>query len=81
VTLVASGGIFTGRDLFDKTALGAHLCQAYTGFVYRGPRFAELALVELTQRMDAAGAASLASIRGKRELIAAAGQDLRTTRP
>lgn len=38
LVLIGVGGIFSGRDLFDKISLGAHLCQIYTGWVYGGPR-------------------------------------------
>jgi dihydroorotate dehydrogenase len=38
--IIGVGGIFTAEDAFDKIAAGASLLQAYTGFVYGGPRFA-----------------------------------------
>ncbi|MBZ0271104.1 quinone-dependent dihydroorotate dehydrogenase [bacterium] len=38
VTLVASGGIETGRDAFERILAGASLVQIYTSFVYAGPR-------------------------------------------
>lgn len=38
--IIGVGGIFTAKDAFDKIAAGASLLQAYTGFVYAGPRFA-----------------------------------------
>jgi dihydroorotate dehydrogenase len=37
--IVGVGGIFTAEDAFEKIAAGASLVQAYTGFVYGGPRF------------------------------------------
>lgn len=36
--LVASGGIMTAGDAFDRLTHGASLVQIYTGFVYSGPR-------------------------------------------
>jgi dihydroorotate dehydrogenase len=38
--IIGVGGIFTAEDAFDKIAAGASLVEAYTGFVYSGPRFA-----------------------------------------
>ncbi len=38
--IIGVGGIFTAEDAFDKIAAGASLIQAYTGFVYGGPMFA-----------------------------------------
>ncbi len=35
--LVASGGVFTARDMKEKMDLGADLVQVYTGFIYEGP--------------------------------------------
>ncbi len=37
--IIGVGGIFTAEDAFEKIAAGASLFQAYTGFVYGGPRF------------------------------------------
>jgi dihydroorotate dehydrogenase len=37
--IIGVGGIFTAEDAFEKIAAGASLIQAYTGFVYGGPRF------------------------------------------
>ncbi len=40
LTIIGVGGIFSAEDTFGKIASGASLIQAYTGFVYSGPRFA-----------------------------------------
>jgi dihydroorotate dehydrogenase len=37
MTLVGSGGIFTGRDAKDKQDAGADLVEVWTGFIYEGP--------------------------------------------
>lgn len=37
VPIIASGGIFTGRDARDKLEVGASLVQIWTGFIYEGP--------------------------------------------
>jgi len=39
--IIGVGGIFTAEDAFRKIAAGASLVQAYTGFVYGGPSFAQ----------------------------------------
>ncbi len=35
--IIGSGGIFTGKDAFEKLNAGATLVQVWTGFVYEGP--------------------------------------------
>lgn len=35
--LIASGGIFTGKDALEKIKAGASLVQVWTGFIYEGP--------------------------------------------
>ncbi len=35
--IIASGGIFTGKDAREKMIAGASLVQVWTGFVYEGP--------------------------------------------
>lgn len=47
MVLIGVGGVFSGRDLYDKLAAGAHLAQIYTGFVYLGPGAGALILGEL----------------------------------
>jgi len=51
--IVGVGGIFSAQDVFEKIAAGASLVQAYTGFVYGGPKFAQdlsRGLAELLER-------------------------------
>lgn len=50
--LVGVGGIFSGRDAYEKIRAGATLVQLYTALVYRGP--------SLVQRIKAELAAALA---------------------
>ncbi|MEO6051919.1 MAG: quinone-dependent dihydroorotate dehydrogenase [Pyrinomonadaceae bacterium] len=38
--IIGVGGIFSADDAFAKIAAGASLIQAYTGFIYNGPSFA-----------------------------------------
>lgn len=37
IPIIASGGIFTGKDAKEKLYAGASLIQVWTGFVYEGP--------------------------------------------
>lgn len=37
IPVIASGGIFTGRDATEKINAGASLVQVWTGFIYEGP--------------------------------------------
>ncbi|MBA4140774.1 MAG: quinone-dependent dihydroorotate dehydrogenase [Segetibacter sp.] len=37
IPIIASGGIFTGKDAVEKFKAGASLVQVWTGFVYEGP--------------------------------------------
>jgi dihydroorotate dehydrogenase len=37
ISIVASGGIFTGNDAVKKLGAGASLVQVWTGFIYEGP--------------------------------------------
>lgn len=62
--LIGVGGIFTGEDLYRKISLGAHLCQVYTGWVYRGPNMVVDALAELVALMEQRGFKKLEDLRG-----------------
>lgn len=50
LVLVGAGGIFDAEDARKKLAAGADLLQAYTGFVYGGPRFARQLLSGLVEK-------------------------------
>lgn len=62
---IGVGGIFTGRDVWEKVLAGASLVQAYTGFIYRGPAFVKRVLSELHQIMTTEGVTALADAIGK----------------
>jgi len=57
--IIGVGGIFSGRDAFEKIAAGASLLQAYTGFIYGGPTFAHDVLLELAMLLKDRGFHSL----------------------
>ena len=62
--LIGVGGIFTADDLYRKIALGAHLAQVYTGWIYGGPSMVPTTLRGLADRMDREGIDSLSQLRG-----------------
>ncbi len=62
--IIGVGGIFTADDAFDKIAAGASLLQAYTGFIYRGPRFASDINAGLMKILTQKGFASLDEATG-----------------
>lgn len=66
--LIGVGGIFDAEDLFEKIALGAHLCQIYTGWIYGGPNLIPHLLRGLVALMDSRGYASLGDLRGSANL-------------
>jgi dihydroorotate dehydrogenase len=57
--LVASGGIETADDAWQRIRAGATLLQAYTGFVYGGPLWPRRVQAGLARRVRAAGFTSI----------------------
>ncbi|WP_211317843.1 quinone-dependent dihydroorotate dehydrogenase [Deinococcus yavapaiensis] len=55
VPIVGSGGVFTGRDAYDKIKAGASLVEVYTALVYEGPGLARRVNAELTALLSADG--------------------------
>lgn len=62
--LIGVGGIMNGADLVERIALGAHLCQVYTGWIYGGPTFAGDCLRHLLTEMGDKGMKTVAELRG-----------------
>ncbi len=65
VPIVGVGGIETGRDAIDRMRAGASVLQAYTGFVYRGPRFPQRVHEEMVKIMDEEGIGHVSEIVGQ----------------
>ncbi|MFA5944676.1 MAG: dihydroorotate dehydrogenase (quinone), partial [Candidatus Thermoplasmatota archaeon] len=63
--IIGVGGIFTGADALGHILAGASLVQAYTGFIYRGPRMAAHVHRELLAEMDRLGIDKLADAVGQ----------------
>jgi len=64
LVLVAAGGIETADDAWERIAAGATLVQAYTGFIYGGPRWPRRLQDDLARRARAAGLTSISEARG-----------------
>ena len=64
LVLVAAGGVETADDAWERIAAGATLVQAYTGFIYGGPRWPRRVQDGLARRARAAGLASISEARG-----------------
>jgi dihydroorotate dehydrogenase len=63
--IIGVGGVFTGADALGHILAGASLVQAYTGFVYRGPRMAAHVHAEMLAEMDKRGIDHLAEAVGQ----------------
>jgi dihydroorotate dehydrogenase len=64
LVLIAAGGIETADDAWERIAAGATLVQAYTGFIYGGPRWPRRIQDGLARRARAAGLKSVSEARG-----------------
>jgi dihydroorotate dehydrogenase len=65
LVLVASGGIETPEDAWERIEAGATLVQAYTGFIYGGPLWPRRIHRGLAQRTRDAGLASIQQAVGR----------------
>ncbi len=64
VPIIGVGGIFTGRDVYEKIRAGASLVQIYTGLVYQGPMIVKLIKQELFQLLEQDGFSSISEAVG-----------------
>jgi dihydroorotate dehydrogenase len=62
--MIASGGILTGQDVYQRIARGASAVQIYSALVYRGPLAVYEMLRELRAEMSLRGVAFLSDIKG-----------------
>ncbi|KAF5270067.1 hypothetical protein FQA39_LY08479 [Lamprigera yunnana] len=63
--IIGVGGIFTGKDAYDKIKAGASLVQLYTGMVYEGPPIVTKVKKELVQLLTDDGHTSVSEAVGK----------------
>lgn len=59
LTLIGTGGVFSGADALTKIRAGASLVQLYTGFAYQGPALLPRLKAELVTALHAAGFARI----------------------
>jgi dihydroorotate dehydrogenase len=63
--LIGVGGIESAQDALDRILAGATLVQAYTGFIYGGPRWPSTLRRELAQLLRARGFANVKDAVGR----------------
>lgn len=66
IPLIGIGGIDSPQSALSKIEAGATLLQLYTGLVYEGPGLIGAINTRLAEAVRAAGAASLAAVRGRK---------------
>lgn len=64
VPIKASGGIFTGSDVFEAIKAGATAVELYTALVYRGWRVARKINAELVKILEENNLKSISEVRG-----------------
>jgi len=63
--IIGVGGVFSGKDAYDKIKAGASLVQLYTAFVYHGPPRVSRVKRELDELLRTDGWSSVAEAVGK----------------
>jgi dihydroorotate dehydrogenase len=64
--VIASGGIFTGRDVVNAIRAGADCVEIYSALIYRGWRAPALINAEVLTELDRMGVPSMAALRLQR---------------
>ena len=62
--MIASGGIMSGLDVYDRMARGASAVKIYTALVYRGPFVVASMLAELLGEMQQRGVSEIKDVVG-----------------
>lgn len=65
IQIIGTGGVATGRDVFEHILCGASLVQVGTSLHQQGPGIFDRLLVELAAEMERYGFAALEDFRGK----------------
>lgn len=65
VPIIGVGGIFNGKDAYEKVKAGASLLQIYTSFAFSGPPLVPCIKKELSELLSADGVKSLSDAVGK----------------
>lgn len=66
VPIIGVGGVFSGKDAFDKITAGATIVQIYTAFAYQGPFVVPKIKKELEELLEQNGFKSVNDAVGKR---------------
>lgn len=64
IPIIGVGGIFDGKDAYEKIRAGACLVQVYTGMIYRGPSIARSINLELLKLLEQDGLSSVTEAIG-----------------
>jgi len=64
LVIIGCGGVFNGRDAFEKISRGASLVQLLTGMVYEGPQLAQQINFELIDILEKKGYKDLSEAIG-----------------
>lgn len=64
IPIIGVGGIFSGRDAFDKIAAGASSVQLYTSMICHGPPIIQKVKRELDELLESNGFENVANARG-----------------
>ncbi|MBS0643590.1 MAG: quinone-dependent dihydroorotate dehydrogenase [Proteobacteria bacterium] len=73
LTLIGTGGVFTGADVLRKIQAGATLVQLYTAFAYHGPGLIPRLKAELLEALRREGLATVRdAVATRAEVLAAA---------
>ncbi|XP_063242788.1 dihydroorotate dehydrogenase (quinone) isoform X2 [Bacillus rossius redtenbacheri] len=67
--IIGVGGVFSGRDAYDKILAGASLVQLYTSFVYHGPPRVTRVKRELDQLLRADGLSHVSEAVGRQHTL------------
>ncbi|WP_240810439.1 quinone-dependent dihydroorotate dehydrogenase [Formicincola oecophyllae] len=66
LVLISTGGIESGRDVFERLCMGADLVQIYSSFIYDGPSVISRIKRELLEAMRSHGLESIRQLRSER---------------
>lgn len=66
IPIIGVGGIFNGKDAYDKITAGASAVQLYTSLIYHGPPVVQKVKDELQDLLEANGFESIEKARGTR---------------
>lgn len=65
IPIIGVGGVFNGRDAFEKIEAGASCVQLYTAFIFHGPPIVTKIKTELAEILSEQGYKSVSEVVGK----------------